>query len=180
MFLQRLINWVASWGGPLGTASGQQIPLPTSPIIDNTKPVPADAALQISTVYACVELLSSTISSLPVCVYRRLPSGGREQNRSSPLWFLLHDRPNAWMTPAEFISSMCLNRLLKGNAYAQVVRDSSGDPIALIPLAAEQMEVSVVGGGTVYIYYQDGQITALAPENVSHWKGLGERLHGAQ
>ncbi len=178
MFLQRLINWVASWGGPLGTASGQQIPLPTSPIIDNTKPVPADAALQISTVYACVELLSSTISSLPVCVYRRLPSGGREQNRSSPLWFLLHDRPNAWMTPAEFISSMCLNRLLKGNAYAQVVRDSSGDPIALIPLAAEQMEVSVVGGGTVYIYYQDGQITALAPENVIHWKGLGNGYMG--
>ena len=110
-----------------------------------TRPVEADAALQISTVYACIELLANTISSLPICVYKALPGGGREQNRSSPLWFLLHDRPNAWMTPAEFISSMCLNRLLKGNAYAQVVRDSSGDPIALIPLAAEQMEVSCRG-----------------------------------
>lgn len=178
MFVKRLINWVAAWGGPFGTASGQQIPLPTSPVIDQTRPVEADAALQISTVYACIELLANTISSLPICVYKALPGGGREQNRSSPLWFLLHDRPNAWMTPAEFISSMCLNRLLKGNAYAQVVRDSSGDPIALIPLAAGQMEVSVVGGGTVYIYYQDGQITALAPENVIHWKGLGNGYMG--
>lgn len=40
------------------------------------------------------------------------------------------------------------------------------------------MEVSVVGGGTVYIYYQDGQITALAPENVIHWKGLGNGYMG--
>lgn len=178
MFLQRLINWVSSWGGPLGTASGQQIPLPTSPIIDNTKPVPADAALQISTVYACVELLSSTISSLPVCVYRRLPSGGREPFRASPLWFLLHDRPNKWMTPADFISTMCMNRLLRGNAYAQIVWGAGDEPVALIPLAADQMETSVVAGGMVFVYTQDGVRTILAPESVIHWKGLGNGYIG--
>lgn len=70
MFVKRLINWVAGWGGPLGTASGQQIPMPVSPIIEQTKTVTPDAALQISAVFACVELLAQTISTLPLYVYR--------------------------------------------------------------------------------------------------------------
>ena len=66
MFVKRLVNWVTGWGGPLGTASGQQIPLPIEPIIDRTKVVQPDAALQISSVFACVELLAQTISTLPL------------------------------------------------------------------------------------------------------------------
>nr|DAG14463.1 MAG TPA: Portal Protein [Caudoviricetes sp.] len=76
MFVKRLINWVAGWGGPLGTASGQQIPMPVSPIIEQTKMVTPDAALQISAVFACVELLAQTISTLPLYVYRDTADGG--------------------------------------------------------------------------------------------------------
>ena len=103
MFVKRLINWVAGWGGPLGTASGQQIPMPVSPIIEQTKTVTPDAALQISAVFACVELLAQTISTLPLYVYRDTADGGRHPDKQSRLWMLLHDRPNAWMTQNEFI-----------------------------------------------------------------------------
>lgn len=177
MFVKRLVNWVTSWGGPLGTASGQQIPLPVEPILDQTKNVTPDAALQISAVFACVELLAQTISTLPLYVYKDMSNGGRTPDKGR-LWMLLHERPNAWMTPCEFLSAMVVNRMLRGNAYAQIIRDSEGDPIALVPLSPDQMEVSVTAGGEVYTYYQDGVISVIAPENIIHWKGLGNGYIG--
>lgn len=178
MFVKRLINWVANWGGPLGTASGQQIPMPIEPILDKTKLVTPDAALQISSVFACVELLAQTISTLPLYVYRDDSDGGRHPDKSSVLWMLLHDRPNSWMTSSEFISAMVVNRLLRGNAYAHIIRNGEGDPIALVPLSSDQMEVSIVGGGELYTYYQDGNVTVISPSNMIHWKGLGNGFIG--
>lgn len=173
-----MINWVTSWGGPLGTASGQQVTIPIEPILDQIKLVSPDAALQISSVYACVELLAQTLSTLPLFVYRERADGGREPDKTGRLWYLLHERPNAWMTPCEFISAMVVNRMLRGNAYVLIERDSDGLPIALIPLSADQMEVSIIEGGEVYTYYQDGKISAIAPENIIHWKGLGNGFMG--
>ena len=177
MFVRRLVSWVTGWGGPLGTASGQQLGLPLAPIIDQTKLTPPDAALQISAVFACVEILAQTISTLPLYVYRD-KGGVRVPDKMSRLWLLLHESTNRWMTPSEFLSAMVVNRMLRGNAYALIERDSAGEPIALVPLSPDQMEVSVVDGGEVYVYYQDGDITALAPENVIHWKGLGNGFLG--
>lgn len=91
---------------------------------------------------------------------------------------LLHERPNAWMTPSEFLSAMVVNRMLRGNAYAQIIRDSEGDLIALVPLSPDQMEVSITSGGEVYTYYQDGVVSVIAPENMIHWKGLGNGYIG--
>lgn len=177
MFVRRLVNWVTSWGGPLGTASGMQLPLPTAPVIDQTTGVPPDAALQIAAVYSCVELLANTIGTLPLFVYKDVGEG-RVPARDSRLWFLLHERPNAWMTPSEFLSTMVVNRMLRGNAYARIERDAGGQPIALIPVSPDQMEVSIVEGGEVYVYYQDGEVSAWAPENVLHWKGMGNGFMG--
>lgn len=177
MFVRRLVNWVTGWGGPLGTASGQQITTPIEPVIDQTKLVAPDAALQISSVYACVELLSQTISTLPLYVYEDR-GDGRQPARNSRLWFLLHDRPNAWMTPSEFLAAMVVNRMLRGNAYALIERNGDGEPIALIPLSADQMEASVVAGGMVYAYHQDGVTTVIHPDNIVHWKGLGNGFMG--
>ena len=177
MFVRRLVSWVTGWGGPLGTASGQQLGLPLAPIIDQTKLTLPDAALQISAVFACVEILAQTISTLPLYVYRD-KGGVRVPDKMSRLGLLLHESPNRWMTPSEFLSAMVVNRMLRGNAYALIERDSAGEPIALVPLSPDQMEVSVVEGGEVYVYYQDGDITALAPENVIHWKGLGNGFLG--
>ncbi len=178
MFVKRLINWVSGWGGALGTASGQQIPVPVEPILDKSKLVVPDAAMQISSVFACVELLAQTISTLPLYVYRDDPQGGRYPDKLSRLWLLLHDTPNSWMSSSEFISTMVVNRLLRGNAYAHIIRGSDGVPIALVPLSPDQMEVSIIAGGEVYTYYQDGVISVIAPENMIHWKGIGNGYIG--
>ena len=178
MFVKRLINWVSGWGGATSTARGQQIPLPIEPILNDTRSVTVDGALQISTVYACVELLANTISTLPLYVYEEGKDGAKSPAKNSQLWMLLHDRPNAWMTPTEFLSVMVLNRILRGNAYAHIVRNRQGEPIALVPLSADQMEVSVTGRSMLYTYYQDGKTSVIHPDNVIHWKGLGNGYMG--
>ncbi|MDO5531416.1 phage portal protein [Sutterella sp.] len=173
MFLKRLINWVASWGGPLGTATGQQTGLPVGPVIDQTQNVPADKALQISTVWACVSIIANTLSTLPLNACREDDEGGLTLARDSRLWHLLRRSPNAWMTPSAFIMTMVLNRMLRGNAYARIDRDSAGEPIALVPLSSDQMEVIFSDGRLTYRYFQDGEYALYRAEDVIHWKGIG-------
>lgn len=178
MIVKRLINWVSGWGGPLGFASGQQISIPTEPIFSDLKEIEASKALQISTIFACTELLANTMSTFPIFLYKGTKDKGRQPDRSNIVFTLLHDKPNDWMTPSEFVSAMVINRLLKGNAYALIQRDSSGEPIALVPLPAEQVECTVIENKETYIHYLDGQVNVYDGENIIHWKGIGNGYIG--
>lgn len=178
MIIKRLINWVGGWGGALGRADGQQLGVPLEPVFSGLPEVTEDKALQVSAVYSCVELLANTMSSFPIFLYKGTKDRGRTPDRKNRLFTLLHDQPNAWMTPAEFVSVMVINRLLKGNSYAVIERDSGGEPVALVPVPSEQMEVSIVAGEDTYIYYQDGNIHVYSGENVIHWKGIGNGFIG--
>src|SRR5450759_4292652 len=59
-------------------------------------------ALQIADVWACVRLLSDSISSLPLYVYRTGADGDRTQVTSGKLVDLL-DRPSPSVTQADLI-----------------------------------------------------------------------------
>ena len=51
-------------------------------------------AMTIAAVWACVKILSETIGSLPLVLYKRLPNGDRERAINHPLYKILHDSPN--------------------------------------------------------------------------------------
>src|SRR6185437_5240687 len=58
-------------------------------------------ALQVSTVYACVNVISDGVSSLPLNVYKRSIEGKRLRKTlavDSSIWDLLANEPNAEMT----------------------------------------------------------------------------------
>ena len=74
------INW--GWGTP--TSSGVR--------------VTAESAITISAVYACVRILSETLASLPLILYRRRGDGGKERATDHPAYKLMHDRPNNFQT----------------------------------------------------------------------------------
>lgn len=61
------------------------------------KPVNATTAIQLSTVYACVRVISETVASLPLGVYEAKEDGNRKATEH-PLYPLLHDEPNNEMT----------------------------------------------------------------------------------
>ncbi len=137
------------------------------------KAVNERTAMQTSAVYACVRILSESIAGLPLHVYR-YNGGGKERTADHPLYRLLHDEPNREMTSFVFRETLMAHLLLWGNAYAQVIRDGRGYPIALYPLLPDRMAVDRDDGGElVYTYQSDKGQVKLRKENILHIPGLG-------
>lgn len=165
------------WGGATGDASGLQRNEPPIGVLPTVRPVSPDQGLQISAVWACVTILAETIASIPIVVFETDGKGNKTEARNSRLWQVLRS-PNEFMTSHDFWLTMGLNRFLRGNAYARIVRDSEGDLVALIPLSADQMQVGIVDGGLVYEYNKDGNIEFFTSDKILHWKGLGNGYIG--
>ena len=147
------------------------------------KIVNEQTAMQSAAVYACVRILSEAIASLPIHVYRYRLDGGKERIPQHPLYYLLHNEPNPEMTSFVFRETLMSHLLLWGNAYAQIVRNGRGQPIALYPLPPNRMEVSrTKTGDMVYTYhldpderdlYPNGKNITLRKDEVLHIPGLG-------
>ena len=131
--------------------------------------------MRTSAVYACVRILSETIASLPLHVYRYTDSGS-EKATDHPLYSILHDEPNPEMTAFVFRETFMSHLLLWGNAYAQIIRDGRGRVIGLYPLLPEHIEPYRTPEGDLYYRYRTeftAQTYTLMPEDVLHIPGLG-------
>lgn len=106
-------------------------------------------ALQVSTVQACVSIRAEDVAKLPVHVYRRLPGGGRQVVADHPLEKVLQ-RPNGYQSRFEFMEQMQVAQLLRGNAYAVILRDGRGRPTALIPVNPDRVWIFEAPGGEVF------------------------------
>lgn len=175
-----LLSWFSGLfsGFALGDRRGAQHAVPASALVADTSALSPDKALQIAAVWACVERISKTVATLPLFVYRDR-NGARDLARGSNLWGVLHDSPNARMTPAEFWTAMVMNLLLRGNAYARIERDARGEAYALWPMAADQVELRILDdGSSVYLYRIENDVAVLAADNVLHVKEMGNGTIG--
>lgn len=176
-----LWNTVRGWfgGTALRETPGVQNPVPSVALVDGTAIIGTDGALQLAAVWSCVERRATTVASLPFFAYETA-NGEKRLARESRLYALLHDSPNARMTPLEFWRAMMLNHDLRGNAYARIERDArSGEAISLWPMPADQVEPVVLDdGGMAYTYRLGNEVAVLAGENVLHLKGLGNGTVG--
>lgn len=131
------------------------------------KAVNERTAMQTSAVYACVRILAESVAGLPLHVYERTANGSKSTKPSHPLYRLLHDEPNREMTSFVFRETLMSHLLLWGNAYAQIIRDGRGFPIALYPLLPDRMAVDRnESGELVYTYQSDkGQVKLCVVEN---------------
>lgn len=98
-------------------------------------------AMQTSAVYACVRVISESVASLPLHVYRYNSDGGKEKAIEHPLYRLLHDEPNGEMTAYSFFEVALTHLLLWGNFYAQIIRNGKGEVLGLYPLMPDRMKV---------------------------------------
>ena len=138
------------------------------------KAVNERTAMQTSAVYSCVRILAESVAGLPLHVYERTANGSKSTKPSHPLYRLLHDEPNREMTSFVFRETLMSHLLLWGNAYAQIIRDGRGFPIALYPLLPDRMAVDRnESGELVYTCQSDKGQVKLRRENVLHIPGLG-------
>ena len=176
-----LFGRFSSWWGAFGATTqnkGVQDTRPLQRVYKNAPEVAIDGALQVSAVWASIELLADNIASLPLFVYLQR-DGMRELARDEQLWSLLHDRPNSRHTPMEFWQFMIMNYLLRGNAYARLERNSKGEVIAMWPLAADQVQVKVLDNGQLsYEYHLDGNVLVYSEQSILHFRDKGNGIIG--
>jgi HK97 family phage portal protein len=94
-------------------------------------------AIKINAFYACVLLISDTISTLPVDSFRRI-DGNRVPYRPQPGWV---QRPDVDLLRSEHYQQVLISLLLDGNAFIRVFRDNSGQVINLVVIDPTRVTV---------------------------------------
>lgn len=150
---------------------------------DSGERVDEKSAMQISTVYACVRLLSESVAGLPLHLYKYTGKNGeKEMATDHPLYKILYRQPNPEMTSFTFREVLMTSLLLWGNAYAQIIRDGKNGILALYPLSPENVEVDRDNGGNIYYIYhaytdeipgENNKDIILQREDMFHIPGLG-------
>lgn len=131
------------------------------------------SALALSAVWACVNLISGTISSLPLMVYRTKADGSREVAKDHPLYKLLHDSPNYDQTALDFWDFIAASIELRGNGYAQIVRES-GRIVSLTPINPARMSVRRLTTGELeYSWSANGKSHVSKDREILHIRGFG-------
>ena len=138
------------------------------------KSVTVQTAIQLSTVYACVRVISETVASLPMGVYEATDDGNQKAT-DHPLYRLLHDEPNTEMTSFVFREVMLAHLLLYGNSYSQIIRSGKNSIVGLYPLLPDHMDVDRDSKGNLTYTYttSDGKTVVIKPTDVLHIPGLG-------
>lgn len=124
--------------------------------------VTSSTAMYFVAVYACINILSRTVGSLPLYLYRRLPGGGKEKARKHPLFNLIRYLPNPEMTAMRYRSTLQGHLASWGNSYSYIDWANTGYPKALWPLRPDRIQVQRINGELVYHYYpgiEDFKIT---------------------
>ncbi len=99
-------------------------PDPGNPFVPTHTPSP-HVAENLSTVFACVSAISSTISALPVFVYR-IDGKARQEVADGPVQALVKGGPNPWQSWPEFCEMLVAQVLLRGNGLVEILSDRSG------------------------------------------------------
>ena len=133
--------------------------------------VDEESALKISTVYACVKVISETIASLPLNLLKELTNGDAEKAKQHALYTILKDVPNSEMSSFTFREMLMTNLLLWGNAYALIKRNKNGEITELYPLKSKNMVVErdAVSNNIKYTYTNNRGITkTYSPKQIFH------------
>lgn len=173
-FWQNLFSW---FGGSTQRTEGIQLTGPGAYSDDAAVSVTEDSAMQTSAVWACVKLLSETVASLPVAVYKKTATG---RERDDEFWFarLMARKPNRYQTRVEFFETLMLNLTLHGNAYCKIIR--VGKEIrSLLPIMSSQVTPALLDDGSVvYEYLSDGGVEIYSSESIWHIKLYGNGIIG--
>lgn len=164
----------AIWRRLFGTSQSQDgIDLARPATSSTGKSVSINNAMELSTVWGCVRLLSEAVGTLPLMLYRTTPGGERQLARDEPLFEILHSAPNYDLTAVEMWEGVTLSLCLPGNHYSRK-RMMGQRLVALEPLRSDWMEVRRNDrGARVYRYHAPTGLEVLSEDEVFHVRGFG-------
>lgn len=131
---------------------------------------------EIPAVQRCVSLIAGDVARCPVTLR---DSDGNDVVDPAVEELLGAQAQGEVLTGSDFRRWMAAEALLAGNAFAQVVTDSLGQPVALRPLSTQSVSMREDTDGTLRWYYQEQEIDY---SQVLHFKGttsIGNPYWGA-
>ena len=114
-------------------------------------------ALGVSTVYACVNVISKAISSLPLCIYEHSDNGDKVKAYNHPLYNVLTLNPAKNMTTSEVMGAIVSNLILRGNSYSLLGRDGLGNVRQMMPIEPSDMSLQIHPVTNEIDYLVDGK-----------------------
>ena len=128
-------------------------------------------ALKNPAVFRSVSLISYAIGMLPLHL---IDSKTKEKASDHPLFKILHREPNNWQSAFDFRSLMQMRALVKGNAYALILRNIKKEVIRLIPLDPDRVKPNQQSDWRVTYDYQPlkGDKVTYQPEEILHLRGM--------
>jgi HK97 family phage portal protein len=103
--------------------------------------VSGNNAMKYSAVFACVRVLSETMASMPMILYKKNNDGGREAVTDLPIYDVFHNKPNDEMSAYNFKETCMVNLNLGGNAVCEKIFNSTGDIIGLYPYPYQYVKI---------------------------------------
>lgn len=131
-------------------------------------------ALQVSTVLACVKVISDGCATPDLNVFREQKDGTRQKAVNIPEFRLLARRPNEWQTSFEWRRQMTLHAALTGSGLSVKVKGDNGRVRELIPVQPGQWDVRKISRyeARYRCYDQFGLIGDFAPDDVFVLSGV--------
>jgi HK97 family phage portal protein len=100
--------------------------------------ISSEGAMQIAAAYACINILSKIVASLPLRMYRKDANNSFEAPEH-PLNEILEFQPNNWQTAWDFKAMMMMHLALRGNAYARIIGGRRGFADQLEPIHPDRV-----------------------------------------
>ena len=130
--------------------------------------VTENTAMQLSAVFGAVRVISETMATLPWSV-KQTADGIVQDAEGHPINKLIH-HPNAMMTDFTFRETCQAHLCLHGNAFIAIKRDAAGNPIQLIPIHPDRVQVKVYKEEK---FYQVDKKETFDDSEMIHIVGLG-------
>ncbi len=132
--------------------------------------------LEEATYFSCLKVLSEGIGKLPLKLLQYTDRNGVRSAREHPLYKVLHDRPNPYMSASVFWSTMEYNRNHYGNAYAWIQGAGKGTQLWILP--SNEVEIWYDDACILsdipdiyYLYSKGGKLYKFGSEEILHLKG---------
>jgi len=156
------ISSIAERFMPIGSESVSAIPF--GYLMDSTQVTP-DTAKSFSAVFAAATLIAESLSTMPLNIYKRV--GDKRERVNGKLQYLLSTEPNKKYSAVTFKEALILRALLRGNGYAEIIRDQHNNIKSFNLLESD--EVTVFQTDEYLVYKYRGR--DLHQDNVLHLVG---------
>lgn len=132
-----------------------------------------DVAMTLGAVNACVRAVAETLGVLDWHLIRRAQGGKRVRMTESPTDRMLSLAANPEMSSQTLREVLTGQALLRGNGFAEIVRDGGNRVVELWPLPPVSELYRLNTGELVYEFRINGESVPLLWRDVFHLKGFG-------